>query len=143
LRGHAGAEYVLTGPQFLTQFEQVSLIGRAIGRSLHIEEISPEEATREWFPTWPSSVVNMLLDAWAAAIGLPAFVTSAVTETIAQRLPMCLLRSENAPFGGSSPGRAVGGSGIRASYESPTIRPEWLRNTVALMGSDWRAVPIA
>src|SRR5580692_2741394 len=42
--GHAGAEYVLTGPQSLSQFEQLSSIGRAIGRSLRIEEISPNEA---------------------------------------------------------------------------------------------------
>src|SRR5260370_10677050 len=46
--GHAGAEYVLTGPQSLTQFEQVSTIGRAIGRSLRIEEISPDEARRQF-----------------------------------------------------------------------------------------------
>ena len=78
--GHAGADYVLTGSQSLTQLEQVSTIGRVIGRSLHIEEISPEEARRELFSLWPASVVNMLLDAWAAAIGQPAFVTSAVTE---------------------------------------------------------------
>jgi uncharacterized protein YbjT (DUF2867 family) len=32
--GHTGAEYVLTGPQSLSQFEQVSAIGRVIGRSL-------------------------------------------------------------------------------------------------------------
>ena len=45
--GHAGAEYVLSGPQSLSQFEQVSAIGRVIGRSLRIEEISPDEARRE------------------------------------------------------------------------------------------------
>jgi len=73
--GHAGAEYVLTGPQSLTQFEQLSTIGRAIGRPLCIEEMSPDEARREWFPMWPVSVVSMLLDAWSAAIGQPAFVT--------------------------------------------------------------------
>jgi uncharacterized protein YbjT (DUF2867 family) len=54
--GHAGAEYVLTGPQSLSQFEQLSTIGRAIGRSLNIQEISPEEAPREWAPTWPAPV---------------------------------------------------------------------------------------
>jgi len=78
--GHFGTEYVLTGPQSLSQFEQVSTIGRAIGRSLRIEEISPDEARREWLPSMPASVVNMLLDAWAAAIGQPAFVTSTVEE---------------------------------------------------------------
>jgi uncharacterized protein YbjT (DUF2867 family) len=69
----------MTGPQSLSQFEQVSIIGRAIGRSLHIEEISPDEA-REGLSNMPASVVNMLLDAWGAAIGQPAFVTSTVAE---------------------------------------------------------------
>jgi uncharacterized protein YbjT (DUF2867 family) len=78
--GHAGAEYVLTGPQSLTQFEQLSIIGRAIGRPLHIEEMSPDEARREWSPTWPASVVNMLLDAWDAAIDQPAFLSSTFEE---------------------------------------------------------------
>jgi uncharacterized protein YbjT (DUF2867 family) len=76
--GHAGAEYVLTGPQSLSQFEQISTIGQVLGRSLRIEEISPDEARREW--TMPAFVVNMLLDAWAAAVGQPAHVTSTVEE---------------------------------------------------------------
>src|SRR5437870_8445569 len=75
--GHLGAEYVLTGPQSLSQFEQISTIGGAIGRSLRIEEMSPEEARSEWL-TFPASAVNMLLDAWAGAIGQPALVTSTV-----------------------------------------------------------------
>ena len=78
--GHTGAEYVLTGPQSLTQFEQVSTIGRAIGRALRIEEISPEEARREWAATWTAPVVNMLLKSWNAAIGRPAYVTNGVEE---------------------------------------------------------------
>jgi uncharacterized protein YbjT (DUF2867 family) len=78
--GHAGAEYVLTGPQSLSQFEQISTIGSVIGRSLRIEEMSPDEARREPLALMPAVVVNMLLDAWAAAIGQPAFVTSTVLE---------------------------------------------------------------
>jgi uncharacterized protein YbjT (DUF2867 family) len=79
--GHAGAEYVLTGPQSLTQAEQVHTIGRAIGRSLRVEEISPDEARFELLPVLGSStVVNMLLNAWAAAIGQPAVVTSTFAE---------------------------------------------------------------
>jgi uncharacterized protein YbjT (DUF2867 family) len=78
--GHARAEYVLTGPQSLSQFEQLSTIGRVLGRSLRIEEISPEEARKELLPLMPLVVANMLLAAWAAAIGQPAFVTSTVTE---------------------------------------------------------------
>ena len=79
--GHAGAEYVLTGPQSLSQSEQVSIIGRAVGRSLKTVEISPDEARRELQAIgWPLSAVNMLLAAWAAAIGQPAHLTSTVLE---------------------------------------------------------------
>jgi len=75
---HAGAEYVLTGPESLSLREQVATIGRAIGRSLRVEDISPDEARREL--QMPLVVVNMLLDAWAAALGQPAFVTSTVAQ---------------------------------------------------------------
>lgn len=77
---HAGAEYVLTGPESLTQFEQVSTVSRVIGRPLRIEEMTPDEARREWASSWPSPVANMLLDAWDAAKGQPAFVSSTFKE---------------------------------------------------------------
>ncbi len=77
--GHDGAEYVLTGPQSLSQLEQVITIGDVIGRSLRFEEISPEEVRRREMLA-PAAVANMLLDAWAAAIGQPALVTSTVAE---------------------------------------------------------------
>jgi uncharacterized protein YbjT (DUF2867 family) len=74
--GHAGAEYVLTGPQSLEQREQVATIGDVLGRPLRYEEMSPEEAYRELRA--PAAVVTMLLNAWAAALGQPALVTSTV-----------------------------------------------------------------
>jgi uncharacterized protein YbjT (DUF2867 family) len=77
---HAGMEYVMTGPESLSQYEQVSTIGDVISRPLRIEEISPDEARREWAKVMPVSVANMLLNAWAASIGRPAFVTSTVGE---------------------------------------------------------------
>jgi len=80
--GHDGAEYVLTGPQSLSQFEQVSTIGSVLSRSLRIEEITPDEARRELLTIGPLPAVNMLLNAWAAAIGQPAHVTSTFTEII-------------------------------------------------------------
>jgi uncharacterized protein YbjT (DUF2867 family) len=78
--GHAGAEYVLTGPQSLSQLEQISTIGSVIGRSLRIEEMTPDEARQELLRIGPLPAVNMLLSAWAAAIGQPAHVTSTVAE---------------------------------------------------------------
>jgi len=76
--GHAGKEYVLTGPQSLTQFEQVSIIGAALGRSLRIEELSPEQALQEL--PFPPFITSMLLRAWADAVGQPALVTSTFAE---------------------------------------------------------------
>ncbi len=51
----AGAEYVLTGPQSLSQLEQISTIGREIGRSLCIEEMSPDEARRDLATLMPAA----------------------------------------------------------------------------------------
>jgi uncharacterized protein YbjT (DUF2867 family) len=78
--GHAEAEYVLTGPQSLTQKEQVSVIGEVIGRPLRFEEISPDAAKREMCARMPASIANMLLNAFAAAVGQPAFVTSTIAQ---------------------------------------------------------------
>jgi uncharacterized protein YbjT (DUF2867 family) len=83
--GHAGAEYVLTGPQSLSQFRQLSTIGRVLDRSLRIEEISPDEARRELVTVMPAFVVTMLLDAWSAAVGQPALVTSTVAAVTGAR----------------------------------------------------------
>ncbi|HVZ41150.1 MAG TPA: NAD(P)H-binding protein [Candidatus Kapabacteria bacterium] len=77
---HAGADYVLTGPESLSQAEQVRIIGDVIGRPVGFEEMSPEDFRRETAGSWPAQAVDMLLAAWGAAIDRPAFVTSTVAE---------------------------------------------------------------
>jgi len=64
---HAGGDYVLTGPESLSQAAQVRAIGDAIGRPLRFEELSPDEFRRETAGTWPGGVAEMLLGAWGAA----------------------------------------------------------------------------
>ncbi len=78
--GHAGREYTLTGPESLSQAEQVRILGDAIGRRIQFEELSPEDFRRETAGTWPAPVVDMLLAAWKATLGRPAFVTTTVSE---------------------------------------------------------------
>jgi uncharacterized protein YbjT (DUF2867 family) len=80
--GHAGGDYVLTGPESLSQAEQVKIIGAAIGRPTRFEELSPEQFRRETAESWPRPVVDMLLAAWGAAMGRPALVTSTVAEVL-------------------------------------------------------------
>ena len=78
--GHGGKEYVLTGPESLTQREQVDIIGDAIGRPLRFEELSPESARRELLRMMPPAIADMLLSAYAATVDRPAFVTSTVAD---------------------------------------------------------------
>ena len=80
--GHAGGDYVLTGPESLSQAEQVSIIGDVLGRRIIFEELSPDEFRSETEGSWPRPVVDMLLAAWAATIGRPAFITSTVFDIL-------------------------------------------------------------
>lgn len=77
---HGGADYVLTGPESLSQADQVRLIGDAIGRDVEFHELTADEFRQETAETWPRPVVDMLLDAWQATIGHPAYVTSTVLD---------------------------------------------------------------
>jgi len=80
--GHAGGDYVLTGPESLSQAEQVSVIGDVLGRHIPFEELSPEEFRSETEGSWPRPAVDMLLAAWGAAMGRPAYVTSTVFDVL-------------------------------------------------------------
>jgi uncharacterized protein YbjT (DUF2867 family) len=80
--GHAGGDYVLTGPESLSQAEQVGIIGDVLGRRIRFEELSPDDFRRETEGSWPRPVVDMLLAAWSATLGRPAFVTSTVFDIL-------------------------------------------------------------
>ena len=77
---HAGAEYLITGPDSLTHSAQISIISRVINRPLKVEEIPPDEAPRELQAIMPLPAANMLCNAWAAAVGHPAFMTRGFQE---------------------------------------------------------------
>ncbi|WP_328346576.1 NAD(P)H-binding protein [Micromonospora sp. NBC_00421] len=79
--GHVGGDYVLTGPESLTQAEQVRILGDALGRRLTFEELPPDEF-RQQSPQAARPAVDMLLAAWNAATGRPAHVTSTVSELL-------------------------------------------------------------
>jgi uncharacterized protein YbjT (DUF2867 family) len=80
--GHVGGDYVLTGAESLSQAEQVSIIGDVLGRPIRFEELSPDEFRSETEGSWPRPAVDMLLAAWRATIGHPAFVTSTLFEIL-------------------------------------------------------------
>jgi uncharacterized protein YbjT (DUF2867 family) len=79
---HGGGDHVLTGPESLSQAEQVRIIGDAIGRRIQFDELTREDFRRETAGIWPAPVVDMLLAAWKATLGQPAFVTSTVSDVL-------------------------------------------------------------
>ena len=80
--GHVGGDYVLTGPESLSQADQVSIIGDVLDRPISLEELSPDEFRREAEGTWPHPALDMLLGAWAATIGTSAFITTTVGDIL-------------------------------------------------------------
>jgi uncharacterized protein YbjT (DUF2867 family) len=80
--GHAGGDYILTGPESLSQAQQVSIIGGVLGRRIKFAELPPDEFRSETEGSWPRPVVDMLLTAWGATIGKPAFITATVSDIL-------------------------------------------------------------
>ncbi len=77
---HAGRRYVLTGPESLTQVEQVRVLGETIGRPLRWEEISRHEARQQMLTWLPAPVADVVLDGYAQMTSGPAFITSTVED---------------------------------------------------------------
>jgi uncharacterized protein YbjT (DUF2867 family) len=79
--GHAGARYVLTGPEVLTQAEQLAAIGHAIGRNLSWEDMPRQAAQEALAAAWgDKAFAETALDAWEWFIDHPETVTSAVQD---------------------------------------------------------------
>jgi uncharacterized protein YbjT (DUF2867 family) len=76
----ASADYVLTGAEALTHADQVAIIGDVLGRTLQFKELSPNEFRDFLGGSTPPAVADMLLSAWAAAVGIPPFMTSNVLD---------------------------------------------------------------
>ncbi|MET8162250.1 NAD(P)H-binding protein [Sphaerisporangium sp. NPDC005289] len=81
--GHEGHRYTLTGPEVLTQAEQVRLIGEAIGRPLRWQELTLEQERARLLadPGFPAGFVDELLDGYTTMAAAPRpQVTSAVPD---------------------------------------------------------------
>lgn len=76
----AGEAYELTGPESLTQVEQVRLIGEALGMEIRFEEITHAAAREEMLHFMPGPVVNMVLSYLAKSEGQEATVLPTVQE---------------------------------------------------------------
>jgi uncharacterized protein YbjT (DUF2867 family) len=80
LDGRVGQVYDLTGPEALTQAEQVRIIGEVLGRPLRWVELPRVEARAQLLADGlPESFVDVLLDTYAVMPRLPV-VTSTVAD---------------------------------------------------------------
>ncbi|MEW2356319.1 NAD(P)H-binding protein [Spirillospora sp. NPDC029432] len=84
--GHTGKIYDLTGPQSLTQAEQVRLLGEALGRRLGFEELDAGPVREQMSRFMDGDFVNALFDLMEATVGKPATVND-VVERITGRAP--------------------------------------------------------
>ena len=78
---HAGAKYLLTGPEVITQAEQVRIIGEAIGRVVHWEDLAPAAARQQLLAAWgDAAFADSALASWAALASQPEPVTRTVEQ---------------------------------------------------------------
>ncbi len=77
--GHGGRRYALSGPETLTQVEQVRVIGEVTGREVRWEEPAPGLARAELLKVWADeAVVDAKLEEWGTFAGSPEVVTNTV-----------------------------------------------------------------
>lgn len=74
----AGRAYAVTGPEVLTQREQVRAIGAAIGRELRVEELRPEAARRQYEAAMGAEYAEAALTHWAGLVDAPERATGDV-----------------------------------------------------------------
>ncbi|MDR3031690.1 MAG: NAD(P)H-binding protein [Kitasatospora sp.] len=99
----AGRSFALTGPDSLTQYDKVRLIGAAVGRELRFEEVAPEELRRAMLAQGlPADVPERLIGYAAACLAEPGPTTDAVARLLGRpALPFATWAAEHAAaFGG-------------------------------------------
>ena len=79
--GHAGARYVLSGPELLTQAEQLAAIGQALGRDLTWAEMPRPAAQQALAAAWGDpGFAASALDTWERFVTCPETVTATVRD---------------------------------------------------------------
>ena len=77
----AGAMPVISGPEALTQADQIAAIGTAIGRELRYEDMPRDEALAKLEAMFgDTDFARSALDTWAGFVTEPEVVTTAVAE---------------------------------------------------------------
>ena len=73
-----GSAHHLTGPQALTFAEQVAVLGRATGRELTVNAVTPAAWREAMGAHMPAEIMDALLGYWEAQDGIPPVITDGV-----------------------------------------------------------------
>lgn len=76
--GHEGKAYFLTGPESITQREQLDTIGEAIGKPLRYEELTEAQAREDFAKFIPPWVLDAVFGWWLHSNGVPSPLTNEV-----------------------------------------------------------------
>ncbi|WP_086840981.1 NAD(P)H-binding protein [Amycolatopsis kentuckyensis] len=85
--GHEGTAPALSGPESLTQAEQIGILSDVLGRPVRVQRIAVAEARRQLEAVLPVAFAEFLVEAQAAAELGPATVRTGVAD-ITGRLPL-------------------------------------------------------
>jgi uncharacterized protein YbjT (DUF2867 family) len=78
---HVGQTYELTGPEILTQAEQIQTIARAIGKEMRVEALSDAAARQAMLDAGADPILaESSVSYWAALVDNPEPVTTTVSE---------------------------------------------------------------
>lgn len=88
---HRGKTYSLTGPQSMTQLEQLKTIGDAMGVELSCRKITAEQFRESAAAYMGADIVKMLLDYWSDTVDTPDVVRPTV-QNITGRPGLTLAR---------------------------------------------------
>ncbi|HUR07846.1 MAG TPA: NAD(P)H-binding protein [Nonomuraea sp.] len=81
--GHGGAKYVLSGPEQLSQAEQVRIIGEAVGREVRWAELPLDAAREQLLAAWGDArFVDGALAGWGAFVDTPERITDTVPKLL-------------------------------------------------------------
>ena len=78
--GHKGTIYPLTGPEALTQLQQLKTIGDVIRQDLTFQKITPEQFKQSMSQFMSDDIIKMLLDYWSDTVEKPDVVRNTVEQ---------------------------------------------------------------
>jgi uncharacterized protein YbjT (DUF2867 family) len=76
---HIGQKYTLTGPETLTQTEQIAILSKTVGKPMQIEELSPTEARQQMLAAGADPLLaETSVTYWKSLVNNPEPVTNTI-----------------------------------------------------------------